>query len=634
MRKAALVFLLLAGAIAPEALRAQSVLASQSAIRFHYSDNPAWASPSFDDSGWRVALDGQVPQPPFRSDGYVWIRARIPVPPGVAGPLGVQSFAPLSGPAVQQIFVNGVAAGQYGVFPPHDSPRLAPRSLTFPIPAGVAVPGDTAVVAIRAWTSPIDRIAYGPSQAAVSIDRLSVLTTAARADLADAFLAILPSAVPSLLLFFLGIALLAIFRRAASRELQLNAVWLITLPLYLILENSATARLLSFLTAREWMFLYTVVVIPGFWVTPELLWTVFRFRDRLVRALAHATWIVFLVTANLASLPSHPASWISMLYHTSLGSLTLFNVICLGADFWALFVSRHNRIIAAAFSIINITYLLAIAGVPLTLHIGPVRFESQVVGFVVAGLTITAMLVYRAVAAWRAGQQLRSELAAAREIQQKLVPIALPPIAQFSLHAAYIPAAEVGGDFYQILPQQDGSSLLVIGDVSGKGLHAAMKGALAIGALRAFASENLGPADLLSRLNRELCSTGSDGFITCLCARIAAHGVLALANAGHLSPYRNGEEVRIESGLPLGIATGAEYSETTLQLAPRDHLTFLSDGVVEARNALGQLFGFDRTRDLSTQSAEAIAHAAQAHGQEDDITVLTVQFAPAGVPHA
>ena len=634
MRKAALVFLLLAGAIAPEALRAQSVLASQSAIRFHYSDNPAWASPSFDDSGWRVALDGQVPQPPFRSDGYVWIRARIPVPPGVAGPLGVQSFAPLSGPAVQQIFVNGVAAGQYGVFPPHDSPRLAPRSLTFPIPAGVAVPGDTAVVAIRAWTSPIDRIAYGPSQAAVSIDRLSVLTTAARADLADAFLAILPSAVPSLLLFCLGIALLAIFRRAAGRELQLNAIWLITLPLYLILENLEAARLLSFLNQRQWMFLYTVIVIPGFWVTPELLWTVFRFRDRLVRALAHTTWIVFLLTANLDALPSHPAPWIPPLYSIALNSLTLFNIICLGAVLWALFVSRHNRIIAAAFSLINITYLLALAGVPLTLHIGPVRFESQVFGFVVAGLTLTATLVHRAVAGWRAGQQLRSELAAAREIQQKLVPIALPPIAQFSLHSAYIPAAEVGGDFYQILPQQDGSNLLVIGDVSGKGLHAAMKGTLALGALRAFASENLSPATLLSRLNREFCSTGSDGFITCLCARIAADGVVTLANAGHLAPYHNGDELRLESGLPLGVTGDTNYAESSYTLASGDTLTFLSDGVVEARAASGELFGFDRTRAVSIQSAELIATAAQAFGQEDDITVLTLAFAPAEVQHA
>jgi hypothetical protein len=634
MRKLALVFLVVIGVIAPQRLCAQSALAPQPVIRYHYGDNPAWASPSFDDKSWPVAAGAQIPQAPFHSDGYLWVRVRIPVAPDLAVPLGIQSSAPLSGPGVQQIFVNGVPAGQFGVFPPHASERLAPRSLTYPIPAGAAVPGTTAVVAIRCWSSPIDRIAYGPFHAALSIDRLSVLITAAQADLASAFLAILPSAVPSLLLFFLGIALLSIFRRAANLELQLNAIWLITLPLYLILNNLAAAKLLSFLTARGWMLLYTCIVVPGFWVTPELFWTVFRFRDRFVRALAHAVWITFLLAAVFDDLPSHPAPWISLCYHIALDSLTLFNVICLGATLWAFFISRHNRIIAAAFSLINITYLLALAGLPLTLQIGPVRLESQVAGFVVAGLTITAMLVYRAVEGWRASQQFRSELAAAREIQQKLVPIALPSISGFSLRAAYLPAAEVGGDFYQILAQRGGSNLLVVGDVSGKGLQAAMKGTLTLGALRAFASENLSPATLLTRLNRELCSAGSDGFITCLCARIETSGALTLANAGHLAPYRNGEELPLESGLPLGITLDVAYAESTIRLAPSDQLTFLSDGVVEAQNSTGELFGFDRTRQISTHSAEAIAHAAQQYGQQDDITVLTLTFAPAEVLHA
>jgi hypothetical protein len=630
-----LVVLILIAAAIPSAVavHAQSTPAAQPVVRYYFGDNQDWASPAFDDGSWAVAANGQIPQAPLNSAGFLWVRVRIPVPSGLADPLGVQSIAPLPGPGVQQIFVNGIAAGQYGAFPPHNSARLPPRSLTFPISAGIATPGDTAVVAIRAWSPPIDRIAYGPVQPTFSIDRLSVLTTAAQADVVSAFLATLPSVVPSLLLFFLGIALLLIFRRAAGRELQLNAIWLITMPLYLILENSVTANLLSFLTAREWMFLYTVVVIPGFWVTPELLWTVFRIRDRLVRALAHATWIVFLLGANLLALPSHPAPWISTLYSISVDSLTLFNVICLGAVLWALFVSRHNRIIAAAFSLINITYLLAEAGIPLTLHIGPVAFASQVVGFVVAGLTITATLVYRAVAAWRAGQQLRSELSAAREVQQRLVPAALPAIDRFRLAAAYLPAAEVGGDFYQVLPRNDGSALIVVGDVSGKGLKAAMTGALAIGALRALAADEPSPARLLARLNRQVCSAQNDGFITCLCIRIGREGEMILANAGHLAPYRNGSEIELDSSLPLGIFADATYSETALQLVPGDTLTLVSDGVVEARTKDGELFGFERTAAISGRSAEDIARAAQAFGQEDDITVLTLTFAGVEAAH-
>jgi serine phosphatase RsbU (regulator of sigma subunit) len=124
------------------------------------------------------------------------------------------------------------------------------------------------------------------------------------------------------------------------------------------------------------------------------------------------------------------------------------------------------------------------------------------------------------------------------------------------------------------------------------------------------------------------------GFATCLCAQLTPAGTLTVANAGHLAPYRNGEEVKIDSGLPLGIAPDAVYAEATFQLTPGDSLTFLSDGVVEARNQTGELFGFDRTAALATQSAKSIAAAAQAFGQDDDITVLTLSLAPAEMLHA
>lgn len=612
----------------PPAAPAQTTPSSAPVIRYHDGDNPRWADPNYDDSSWPVAAQGQLARPAFNSDGFFWVRVRVSIPSGLAGPLGIQSLDASQGPGVQQIFVNGVAAGQYGSFPPHPSARLSRRTLTFPIPAGAAAPGASAVVALRGWSPPLERIDGGPFHFALAIDRLSVLTTAAQADAATAFLATLPPVVPNLLLFLLGIALLVIFRRTAGRELALNALWLIALPLYLVPLSFLDAGLMPPFAARTWLLLYTVTVLPGFWATVEFLWTVFRFRDRLVRALAHAVWIVYVIGDLLTSLARHPAPWIPPLYSISQDGLTLFNVICLGATLWAFFVVRRNRIIAAAFSLINITYLFAVAGLPWNFRIGSVEFEGQIIGFFIAGITITAMLVHRAIAGWRTGQQLHAELLAAREVQQQLVPVDLPAVAGFALHAAYVPAAEVGGDFYQILPQQDGSSILVIGDVSGKGLQAAMKGTLALGALRAFASENLSPASLLARLNRELCSTRSDGFITCLVARIAPEGSLTLANAGHLPPYRNGEEVKLDPGLPLGLDPSADYAESTIRLAPNDRLTFLSDGVVEARDPSGELYGFDRTAAISTRAAAEIARLAQHHGQEDDITVLTLAFTP------
>jgi len=229
--------------------------------------------------------------------------------------------------------------------------------------------------------------------------------------------------------------------------------------------------------------------------------------------------------------------------------------------------------------------------------------------------------------------RLSTALAAAREVQQKVVPLNLPQIAGMHLEATYLPAEEVGGDFYQLLPQAEGSTLIAIGDVSGKGIHAAMTGVLAIGALRTLASEGLSPAALLVRLNQQLVGAQQGGFITCLCVRVAEDGTLTLANAGHLAPYLNGDEVALESSLPLGLTSDAIYTETTLNLAPRDTLTFLSDGVVEAQSATGELFGFDRTREVSTQSAQQIAAAAQQFGQQDDIMVLTLTFTPAELLH-
>jgi stage II sporulation SpoE-like protein len=230
--------------------------------------------------------------------------------------------------------------------------------------------------------------------------------------------------------------------------------------------------------------------------------------------------------------------------------------------------------------------------------------------------------------------QLAGEMEAAREVQQQLVPASIPPIVGFHIAAAYLPAAEVGGDFYQVLPLADGATLIAAGDVSGKGLKAAMTGALAIGALRTLAAEDLGPDELLTRLNRQIVDAQNGGFITCLCLRVAADGAISFANAGHIPPFLNGRELAVDGSLPLGAIACNSFPVFRLELSPGDSLTLISDGVIEAQNPSDELFGFERTAAISTQPAEAIAHAAQQFGQEDDITVLTLTFAPAGVAHA
>jgi hypothetical protein len=247
---------------------------------------------------------------------------------------------------------------------------------------------------------------------------------------------------------------------------------------------------------------------------------------------------------------------------------------------------------------------------------------------------VGAVLVLRFARSAREEQRLRTEMESARRVQGQLVPVDLPQLKAFTCEAAYRAASEVGGDFYQVFPRSDGSALVLVGDVSGKGLRAAMLGTLIVGAAGALAQENLAPEEMLNRLNRHLCGRTDGGFATCLCARLAPDGALSIANAGHLSPYHNGCELPCESGLPLGIMPESAYPETRVLLNPGDALTFLSDGVVEARSAAGELFGFDRTQEISRQSAEQIAAAAARFGQEDDITVLTLSFAPAEVLRA
>ncbi len=122
-------------------------------------------------------------------------------------------------------------------------------------------------------------------------------------------------------------------------------------------------------------------------------------------------------------------------------------------------------------------------------------------------------------------------------------------------------------------------------------------------------------------------SLSLDGSFTCCPVLISTDEKLIIANAGHLAPYLNGEELAVNPGLPLGIADGTAYAESAYDLGQNDRLTFLSDGVVEARNNTGTLFGFARAAALSIQPAEDIAQTAQQWGQKDDITVLTVMRA-------
>jgi len=224
---------------------------------------------------------------------------------------------------------------------------------------------------------------------------------------------------------------------------------------------------------------------------------------------------------------------------------------------------------------------------------------------------------------------LAGELQAARQIQAMLAPAQIPTIPGLAIDVAFHPMRDVGGDFYLCRVLANGRQRLLLGDVSGKGAAAAMTAALLIGG--AEDHDDYSPAQLLAHLDRVLRESQIGNFATCQCADFSPDGRITLANAGHLPPYRRGLEIPVEQSLPLGLSGHkSDYSELEISAEPGDTLTFLSDGVVEARSPSGELFGFDRAAAISRESAEKVALAAQAFGQEDDITVLTLTFS--GVP--
>lgn len=217
-----------------------------------------------------------------------------------------------------------------------------------------------------------------------------------------------------------------------------------------------------------------------------------------------------------------------------------------------------------------------------------------------------------------------AELQAASTVQQLLLQSASRSTPGFQVDSVYLPASEVGGDFFFVSPAPDGSLTVIVGDVSGKGLPAAMRVAMILGALHSVTSSD--PGYILCSLNNALLAQGRLGFTTACCVHISLSGEYTVANAGHIAPYISGREVDTPPALPLGIVPEQTYQLVHGCLEPSERLVMLSDGVLEARTHTGELYGFERLSGLTTMTAKDIADTAQRFGQEDDITVLTLRI--------
>jgi serine phosphatase RsbU (regulator of sigma subunit)/predicted ester cyclase len=238
-------------------------------------------------------------------------------------------------------------------------------------------------------------------------------------------------------------------------------------------------------------------------------------------------------------------------------------------------------------------------------------------------------------------ERVEQELRVARRIQQASLPKEVPQLEGWHISPFYRPAREVGGDFYDFHLLPEGKVGLVVGDATGKGVPAALVMATTCGMLRLAAQSHSSPAQMLRGVNEVLFpNIPTNMFVTCFYAILEPKsGTLSYANAGHDVPYlhRNGdaEELRAR-GMPLGLMTGMSYEEKETILTSGEAALLYSDGLVEAHNTRGEMFGFPRLRTIIAEHGEKrslgdllieelYSFAGERWEQEDDITLLTLR---------
>jgi serine phosphatase RsbU (regulator of sigma subunit) len=244
----------------------------------------------------------------------------------------------------------------------------------------------------------------------------------------------------------------------------------------------------------------------------------------------------------------------------------------------------------------------------------------------------------------RERELLEQELEVARSIHQASLPEEVPTLEAWRISPFYRPAREVGGDFYDFFELEEGRVGLVVGDATGKGVPAALVVSATSSMLRAVARAlgSSSPGEVLAQVNETLSARiPSNMFVTCFYAILDPEsGYLLYANAGHDLPYlrrRGGEceELRAR-GMPLGLMPGMSYEENELVLEVGEAALFYSDGLVEAHDPKGEMFGFPRLRALMAEHGEEgylgeflmeelYSFVGEGWEQEDDITLLTLK---------
>jgi hypothetical protein len=630
------------------------VIALNGPWQFHTGDDPSFAAPSLDDStghdGWeQIAVDAPWGAQGHRSyTGFAWYRKHLRIAPGSGAPDQLALLVPHV-ESIYEIYWNGVRIGGYGKMPPHPSWGYDDPAFHNVNPHwfGINAAGD-GVLAVRVWFRPLWSYDNGlqggfyapPLIGTPAIARQSVVVIRydqLRASFYRYFL-------QWLYFLVLVLSLVGWLRDRSQRTLLWMAVFC-----FGEVGNVGTTMLagaISFQAGYFWDQNLLAVRDIGLWFLLLGLLDLHE-NHRLAWFTRVFAWVALAdgFLDGLVALPDLANHSLAVKLQIADAILTVPYIVVELYPLVLVVFAVRKRLDASRWAVAIFVFVAEMLQALVSVLRQGSRFTHWTIAdtidaplFSLAGSSLNAAslasaglflaivyAVYRYVReAIERQQAMEQELRNARAVQQVLVPQAIPEMPGFALASVYRPAGEVGGDFFQILPITGGGVLVILGDVSGKGMPAAMAVSLLVGTVRTLAHYTDGPAEILTAMNRRMMGRTQGGFTTCLVLRADADGHVTMANAGHLAPYLDGRELELENGLPLGLSDEAVYAECHLGLESGQQLTLLTDGVVEARNKSGELFGFERTAILSTQPADSIAEAALLFGQEDDITVLTL----------
>ena len=609
--------------------------------QFHTGDDLAWAQPQYDDAGWEQLRGdttwGSQTHPAYT--GFAWYRKPIEVS-AAGGPLTVL-MPPVD--SAYELYWNGKRIGGSGKLPPHASWDAFPRAYLFPLP------GTSGLLAVRVWQPTLastDPITVGGMEAAPRIGDPAYLALQIKSRRLALEHRVLPSVISSTLMLVTGLIALLLFLRERTRSLYF---WL---AIYLAaigasgLRNYIQAGDISFLTNQIYLQLFSCVGDLGLWVVLLSLFGLDRERSWRRWTLGLALLYLSAQTIDMTAIVfwEHGGKFLVWIDAITTAIYTIAPLYIVPILIGGLRRRRQMDLWPLAF-IIAFTGLWVFVqsaigqGLQIT-HWEHIYAAMMNIGFSLGGYqfgmrAILGSLVFVALVWTVAREQylnrrrqtlMEMEVRSAREVQQVLVPETVPAVPGFAIDSVYKPAAELGGDFFQVIALPDAGTMIVIGDVSGKGLKAAMTVSLIVGTLRTLVDYTQKPAEILQGMNRRLWGRVQDGFATCAVLHLQPNGEATIAHAGHLAPFRDGDELPLRGSLPLGVSLDAAYEEISFRLQEGQMLTLYTDGIVEARNSAGELYGFERVQLLARdkKSAEQIVEAACAFGQEDDITVLSI----------